>query len=72
MNPFKNLAVGTALSTITALPVFAYDKGDFIIRSGFSSEDLPKTVESVATDPAGMFYPIPPEKIRQIMEQAIG
>lgn len=37
-----------------------------------ASEDLPKIVTAVATDPAGMFYPIPPEKIRQIVEQAIG
>ena len=37
MNAFKNLAIATALSTTATMPVFAYDKGDFIIRSGFSA-----------------------------------
>jgi alcohol dehydrogenase class IV len=35
-------------------------------------DDLPQIVTAVATDPAGMFYPIPPEKIQQIAEAAIG
>ena len=36
------------------------------------AEDLPKIVMAVATDPAGMFYPIPPAAIEQIVRQAIG
>jgi alcohol dehydrogenase class IV len=37
-----------------------------------SGEELPKIVMAVATDPAGMFYPIPPARIEQIVQQAMG
>ena len=37
MNTFKKLAVATALSTTAAMPALAAEKGDFIVRSGFST-----------------------------------
>jgi len=37
MRTFKKLAVATVLFSTATMPAFAYEKGDFIIRSGYST-----------------------------------
>ncbi|MAZ89584.1 MAG: alcohol dehydrogenase [Cellvibrionaceae bacterium] len=41
-------------------------------RWNASSHDLPKIVQAIATDPAGMAFAIPAERIKQIAIKAIG
>lgn len=41
-------------------------------RYSISSSDIERIVIAVATDPAGVFYPIPPQKIAEIATKTLG
>lgn len=53
MSTFKKLAIATALSTTAAMPTFAYEKGDFIVRSGYSSIVPNEKSEALSLDGIG-------------------
>ena len=53
MSTFKKLAIVTALSTTAAMPSFAYEKGDFIVRSGYSTIVPNEKSEALSLDGIG-------------------